>query len=161
MITRNDVVRLLALAARGDQRTVGEDDVDDWHTIAQMQRWTAKSAARVIMEHRASGADKPRITPAAISDRIRTLRGKAAESFELPVVPDSIPTADYPQWLRDQLANHVDTLLNEWATSGTEPPRAIQPPPAQIRSLPELIAAAPDHARDELHAGARRLNGHR
>ncbi len=161
MISRNDIVRLLALAARGDQRTVGEDDVDDWHTIAQMQRWTARAAARVILEHRASGADRSRITPAHITDRLRALRGKAAESFELPVVPDTVPAHAYPQWLREQLAAHIDGLLEQWAIAGTEPPRAIQPPPATIRTLPELVAAAPDHARAELSAGARRINGRR
>lgn len=155
-ITRNEVVALLALAAGADQRTVAAEDVMLWHGIAQAERWTPAAAQRAIIEHYSRGADRPRITPAAITDRIRTLRGRAAESFEAPVIPPGLPNHDYPPWLRQQLAEHVDQQLHKWATTGQEPSRAL-PTPGKSHSLGELIANAPDHVRAELKAGAKRI----
>lgn len=155
MITRNDVVRLLALCAAADQRTVADEDVTLWQGIGQMQRWTADSARRVVIEHYGQGADRPRITPAAISDRLRKLRSAAAESFEAPRIPDGLPNVQYPGWLRAQLARHVDGAVERWAVDGAEPSRAV--PLAATGSLRELAAAAPDHVRAEIVAAARRL----
>lgn len=154
-ITRNDVVRLLALAAGADQRTVGEHDVVLWHEAAKLHRWTFPAASRVIIEHYASGADRPRITPAAVTDRLRTLRGKAAESFDLPRIPADVPDADWPRYLRAQLAEHTDQVLAGWAeTGGPMPTRQIEPARRPM-GLAELVAAAPVEHRDRLLAGAR------
>jgi hypothetical protein len=160
-ITRNDVVKLLALAAGADQRTVAAEDVTLWHGIAQAERWTAPAAQRAIIEHYSRGADRPRITPAAITDRLRTLRGRAAESFEAPRLPDGLPNAEYPAWLRAQLRRHVDALVQRWATTGDEPPRALTQAPAQVRSLPELVARAPEHARPAVERGTRQIAARR
>ena len=155
-ITRNDVVRLLALAAGGDQRTVSAEDVTLWHQIARDQRWTFRAAQRVIVEHYSTGADKPRISPAAISDRLRVLRGRAAESFDAPAIPDQLPRQDYPRWLRRQLAGHVDEVLERWAETGGPIPEAKPiEAPARYGGLAELVAAAPAEHRAELTAGAR------
>lgn len=160
-ITRNDVVRLLALAAAADQRTVGDEDITLWHGIARRERWTAATASAAIVEHYSARADRRRVDPATVTDRIRVIRGKAAESFELPRIPDGLPNRDYPAWLRRQLDAHVDAHLEQWATTGVEPVPAIAPPPAKFRSVAELAAAAPQHARLELERGSRRTEQRR
>lgn len=158
-ITRNDVIKLLALAAGADQRTVADEDILMWHAIAQPQNWVPAAAQRVIIDHYSHGADRPRITPAAITDRLRSLRNQAGESFEAPRIPASLPNHEYPAWYRAQLREHIDAQLERWATTGQEPDRA--PLPAANKTLPELIASAPDHVRAELAAGANRINQRR
>ena len=154
-ISRNDVVRLLALCAAADQRTVGNEDVMLWHGIAQHQRWTTEAARRAIIEHYAQGADRPRITPAAISDRLRGIRRRAAENFELPRIPDDQPTAVYPTWLRAHLAAHVDAELARWAADGVEPQAVHQLNRPGTRA--ELEAVAPEHLRAEIKRGFERI----
>lgn len=133
-ITRNDVVRLLALCAADDQRTVGKEDVDLWFGVAQVEGWTVPAVQRVIVEHASRGADQPRLKPAAITDRIRAIRSRAAATFTDPVIPDDLPNADYPDWYRRQRDAHRDALVHQWATSGSEPPLQVPPgpPPDEI-----------------------------
>lgn len=156
-ITWDDVVELLGFAAVFDQRKADDLDVKAWLAVAQAQRWTPAAAQRVIAEHYSAGADRPRITPAAITDRLRQLRNRAAETFEAPRIPDGLANRDYPEWLRAQRDQHIDALIERWAATGEEPPRAIQAVPERIRSLPELVAAAPEHVRPELAAGVQRM----
>jgi hypothetical protein len=160
-ITRNDVVRLLALAAGGDQRTVAAEDVTLWHGIAATQGWTAAAAQRVIIEHYSRGADRPRITPAAITDRLLVLRNHAAESFEAPRVPLDLPDAQYPVWLRAQLTAHVDAQLHRWATTGQEPDRAVTADSGPVRDVAQLVAAAPERLRPAMAAAAKRITRRR
>jgi len=115
MMTRDEIIDLLSLAAAYDQRTGGEADVKAWLIAAHVQRWTAAAAQRVLVEHYSCGADRPRITVAAISDGIRAVRHKAAGSFVVPDSPEDLPACDYPAWYRSQLARHVDRLLDLWA----------------------------------------------
>lgn len=161
MITRNDVIRLLAMAAGGDQRTVGDDDADFWHACGVAERWTFPAARRAVIEHYSRGADRPRITPAAITDRIRDLRRRAAESFELPRIPDELPNHEYPAWMRALQARHIDALLHNWATTGQEPPAQRDIAAAAVRSVEELAAQAPQHARQAITDGARRIHDRR
>lgn len=161
MITRNEIVKLLALCAGADQRTVAPEDVALWHGIAQTERWQAAAAQRAIIEHYAHGADRHRITPAVISDRLRAIRGRAAESFEAPKIPPGLANVDYPGWVRTLLREHVDGQLTEWATTGAEPSRSLPIEPALIRNLKELTAAAPPHARAEIAAAAQKLTSRR
>lgn len=156
-ITKSDIAKLLALTAAYDQRTVGHADVEAWFEVADISRWNFAATRRVIIEHYARGADRPRIDAATISDRIRAIRGAAAESFEAPQIPAGLANADYPAWLRRQLGDHVDRQIDTWATTGAEPSRAQPVEPALIGSLNELIAAAPAHTRPELEAGVRRV----
>lgn len=155
-ISRNDVVRLLALAAGGDQRTVAPEDIVLWHGIAVSQRWTFNAAQRAVFEHYASGASKPRLTPAEVTDRIRSIRSRAAESFEAPRIPDELADGDYPAWYRSQLRAHIDHELGEWAITGQEPSRNL-PIADRARSLPELIAGAPEHVRAQLTRDVRKV----
>lgn len=154
-ITRNDVIKLLALAAGADQRTVADEDILMWHAIAQQQNWIPAAAQRVIIDHYSRGADRPRITPAAITDRLRALRNQAAESFEAPVIPADLPDSIYPAWYRGLLADHIDEQLERWATTGQEPDRGLPLTPAN-QTLAELIDHAPEHLQLELRAGLRR-----
>lgn len=161
MITRNDVVRLLALAAAYDQRTVGQEDVQAWLFVAQRERWTYLAAQAVIVEHYSRSTDRPRLTPAAVSDRLRVMRGRAAESFEAPRIPDGLANRDYPAWLRGQLAAHCDAILERWATTGEEPPRGIQPAHERITTTGELSASAPAEHRKAIAAGTRAMQRRR
>jgi hypothetical protein len=161
MISRNDVIRLLAMAAGGDQRTVGDDDADFWHAIALAEQWTFPAARRAVIEHYSRGANRPRITPAAITDRIRDLRRRAAESFELPRIPDDLPNHAYPAWLRTLQARHIDALLHHWATTGQEPPAHPQIAAATVRNVEELAAQAPQHAQRAITDGAARIDRRR
>lgn len=146
MITRNQVVRLLALAAAADQRTTGQADVDLWSLVAVAERWSTETAARVIAEHAAAGGDRPRITPAAITARIRDIRRQAAATFELPVIPDHVSDTDYPRWLREQRDRHVSALLARWAETGDEPPLQLpagpRPDPLGQRRVAAITAGA-------------------
>src|SRR2546425_12827983 len=108
MITWNDITRLLAFAAVFDQRKADDLDIKAWLGVAQMQRWNPTAAQRVITEHYSCGADRPRIDPAQITDRLRQLRNRAAETFEPPRIPDDQPIREYLAWYRDQLDEHVD-----------------------------------------------------
>lgn len=134
MMTRDEIIDLLSLAAAYDQRTGGEADVKAWLIAAHVQRWTAPAAQRVLVEHYSCGADRPRITVAAISDAIREIRRKAASSFIVPDSPDHLPACDYPGWYRAQLAAHVDRLLDLWANG---------------RSIPENTSTAAELAGSE------------
>lgn len=157
----DDVIDLLTLAAVYDQRTVGDADVHGWHLVATAERWTPAAAQRAIVDHYRARADQPRVTPAAITDRIRALRAQAAESFEAPVIPADLPASDYPAWLRARLAEHVDSALDRWAGTGEPPARALPAPPEPIRTLPQLVAAAPAHLQPELAAATARVQARR
>jgi hypothetical protein len=161
VITWDDIAELLAFAAVFDQRKADELDVKAWLAVAQAQRWARPAVQRIILEHYSAGAGRPRIDPATITDRLRTLRGRAAESFEAPRIPDGLPNREYPAWLRAQLAKHVDALVDRWATTGEEPPRSLPPTAPQVGSLPELVARAPEHARPALEHGVRQIAARR
>lgn len=156
MIEWDDMVDLVALAATYDQRKVSEIDVKAWLMASQVERWDVPAAVtRVIVEHYSRGADRQRISPAAISDRLRELRRKAADTFEDPKLPESLPDGQtYPEWYRDRMAEHVAQALAGWAETGAEPrPAAIEP---MGNRLPEILAAAPDHLRPALEAAMTR-----
>lgn len=160
MITWDDVAELLAFAAVFDQRKADELDIRAWLAVAQAQHWTPPAAQRAILEHYSARASQPRIDPATITDRLRTLRGRAAESFEAPRIPDELPNQDYPTWLRQQLAAHVDDRLTKWASTGEEPSRALPAPPP-THTLAQLLASAPGRVRTELRADAARITNRR
>lgn len=157
MLTHNQTVKLLAFCAAYDQRTNGEYDIQAWQMASGPGRWTYEAAQRVIVEHYSAGADRPRVTPAIITDVLRGVRVRAAESFEAPRIPDGLPNADYPAWLRGQLAAHCDTIVDRWASTGEEPPRGLPAPAKGPVDLPQLIARAPLPVRREIDAGVRRM----
>lgn len=123
MITRKEVAALLTRCASSssDQRTIGTADVEDWYEIAVMHHWSYPVARRIIVEYIGSGAGKPRITEAHITDRTRALRSAAAASFVPPRIPDGQHPSQYLAWHRAQLAAHIDRALAEWVVTGIEP----------------------------------------
>jgi len=145
-MAKSDVARLLALIATFDQRTIGEADIEGWHLVARVESWTVPAAQRVIVEHVSRGADRARINPALITDRIRAVRRGAAATFQGPRIPDGQPTHEYPEWYRRQMAAHVDALVYRWATSGEEPPAQLptaeRPSRLGQRRIAELTAGA-------------------
>lgn len=157
MITRQQAAVLLARCAASDQRTIGEADVEAWVEAAEDHRWTFVAAKRVIREHYSAVAGRPRIDPARITDRIRVLRGQAAESFEAPRIPDGLPNREYPSWLRAQLARHIGALLERWAATGEEPARAISAGRAVAGSALGVAASAPADVRPAITAGVERM----
>lgn len=144
MITRDDVIDLLKLCAVYDQRTVGEEDVKGWLLVAHHFRWSLPAATRVVVEHYAQGAGRPRITPAEITDGLRDVRRRAATSFEAPVIPAQITNAEYPRWYREQLSGHVDRVLARWVAGDPIPvgtPTAIAcGPPRRVRDAVRVVA---------------------
>jgi hypothetical protein len=142
----DDVAELLALCAAYDNR-IGDDlDIQAWLYVATDNDWDALTAIRVVREHYGHGDDRPRLNPAAVTDRIRKVRRQAAATFELPRIPDGISNADYPSWLRAQRDAHVDALVHQWAATGREPPAQLPAAPAANRLGQRRIA--------ELTAGA-------
>ncbi|MGL5912089.1 MAG: hypothetical protein ACRCZP_18945 [Phycicoccus sp.] len=157
MINADQIVDLLTLSAVFDQRTAGPEDVAGWLAVAQTNRWDAPAARRVILEHYGSAAARPRITPAAITDRIRAVRSQAAASFDAPRIPDDLLDRDYPDWYRAKLADHVDRVLDRWAADGTEPPLGLPAIPPAVSHARELPAAAPPPVRGVVRRGVQRM----
>lgn len=153
MITRDEVVEVLALAAAFDQRKAGPADVTAWTLVAQGQRWAFEPAKRAVVEHYSTDASRPRITPAAISDRLRALRNRAAAAFDLPAFPPEILEADgrtQTAWFRAAKDAYVREALEQWATSGVEPDDTPQIDATAGLTLPELISRAPERVRPQL-----------
>jgi hypothetical protein len=155
-MNRNNVVDLLSLAAAFDQRTAGEIDVTAWWQVAEAENWTPAAAQRVIIKYYSRGADKPRITPAAITDGIRAARRKAAASFVAPDAPDHVTGRQYPEWYREQLAAHIDRVLAEWAATGK--PISESPTDLGSSSRPALdTSTCPPQLRRQITDGFNRI----
>lgn len=127
MITRDDVIDLLKLAAVYDQRTVGEEDIKGWLLAGNVGRWTGPLATRVLVEHYSRDADRPRIDPRRITDAIAKVRGRAAESFIAPRIPDGLSPREYRDYYREHLRAHIDDLLTRWADGQELPAGAHYP----------------------------------
>jgi hypothetical protein len=161
-MTHAEIVDLMSLAALYDQRTGGESDVYGWHAVAQLKGWTMQVARRVVVEHYACGADRPRITPAAITDGIRAARGKAADSFTAPDVPEQISARDYPAWYRAQLDTHIARVLDEWVTGRPTPESCAALEHQQRAALtgPDTTTC-PNELRDQITRDLARAGGAR
>jgi hypothetical protein len=120
-MNRSEIATLLARAAVYDQRTIGQADIEGWHDVAQAQGWTAAAAQRVVIEHYSAGADRPRITPAAVTDAIREARRTAAATFAAPAPPDDLPAREYPAWLRARRDEHIRRVLDAWSDGAPMP----------------------------------------
>lgn len=133
-MTYDQVAELLAFCAVHDKRKGDDLDVKAWLMVAQDHGWTADAAFRVAREHYGQGENRPRLEAPAITDRIRVIRRRAAETFPLPVIPDDVSNADYPTWLRARRDAHRDALVEQWAETGEEPSTQLpaEAPPNQI-----------------------------
>lgn len=156
-MTYDDVAELLAFCAVYDQRRGDDLDVKAWLMVATDHRWTRDTAFRVAREHYGAGAGRPRLDPATITDRLRSVRGQAAESFEAPRIPEDLPNHEYPAWLRRRLAAHCDAVLERWAATGEDPPRALPAAPAVVADLDQLITRAPIQHRRAISSGVKAI----
>lgn len=161
VMTWDDVAELLAFCAVFDNRKGGKLDIEAWLGVATDQRWPADVVRRIAREHYGSGRDRPRLDPATVTDRLRDLRGKAAESFDAPPIPDGLPNREYPAWLRAQLAEHCDALLERWAATGDEPSRSLPVEPQQLRTVEQLAGAAPAELQPGLRSAWERIKARR
>lgn len=127
MMTKSEIARLLARCAVYDQRTVGQGDVEGWHEIAVDESWTAVAAHRVVREHYSRGADRRRITPAAITDRLREAQRKAADSFVDPDALDGESGREYVERRRRLMREHIARVMDAWASRGEPIPEAATP----------------------------------
>lgn len=157
MITKSEIAKLLARCAVYDQRTVGEADVEGWYEIAVDENWTSAAAHRVVREHYSRGADRRRITPAAITDRLREVHRKAADSFVEPDVVEGESGREYVDRRRGLMREHVTRVLDAWVEKGDPIPEAASV--AELRSggsgppaLPAGIEAStcPPELRDQI-----------
>lgn len=146
MITWNEMAKLLKLCTVFDQRTVGAEDIKAWLVVAQLEGWDKQTVERVIIEHYSCGAERPRITPAQISDSLRRLRRQAATTFEDPVIPDGYTGAQYVRWYREQLREHIDQTLVRWA-AGEDIPLALPQPPPPSQRVEDAIKAFAERTR--------------
>lgn len=161
MITKKEVAALLTRCASSssDQRTIGHADVEDWYEIAVMHRWSYPVARRIIVEHIGSGAGRPRITEADITDRTRVLRSAAAASYVEPPIPDDLLARDYPAWHRAHLTAHIDRVLEKWVQTGIEPdshvsyPQLMPDPNGQARVQQLISGVFAAITRDEADPG--------
>jgi hypothetical protein len=128
VITHNQTVRLLAFAAAYDQRTTGEYDIQAWQMASGPGRWSYEAVQRVIAEHYAADASRPRLTPAMVTDRLRSVRAQAAETFELPRIPEELPDAEYPpvRLLRRQDHRLADRIVRRCPASSRALRRALR-----------------------------------
>lgn len=156
-MTFDEMKQLLAFCAVFDKRKGDQLDVKAWLMVAEDHRWTAPAALRVAREHYGAGAGRPRLEPAAITDRIRQIRKQAAESFDLPCIPEDLSNADYPAWLRAQRDAHCASVVDRWASTGEEPPRSLPPAPIVVGTRKELEAAAPPLHKSKIAPGLRKL----
>ena len=153
-ITYDQIAELLAFCAVHDKRKGDDLDVKAWLMVAIDHGWTADAAFRVAREHYGQGENRPRLEAPAITDRIRAIRKRAAETFEHPVIPPDLSDAEYPEWFRRLRDAHCDVLIQAWGATGQEPPVQLPPEPAPNRlgqrRVAELTAGA---FQDMPHAG--------
>jgi len=71
-MTRDQIVRLLQIAAAYDNRTIADAAVHAWFDVAERGRWTYAEAADAIKVHYAESTDF--IMPAHVTKRIRAIR---------------------------------------------------------------------------------------
>jgi hypothetical protein len=160
-MTWQDAQKLLAFCAVHDRRKADKLDIDAWYDAGTLQRWNANAALRVAREYYSAGANRPRLEPPMVTDRLRELRRRAAETFELPRIPDDLPNHEYPTWMRALQAQHVDALLDHWSTTGQEPPPQRAAAAAIVNNLRDLAMQAPSHVRQAIADGARRIHNRR
>lgn len=148
-MTRDQIIDLLTLIVGFDQRTVGEGDVAAWQAICEAEKWTWPLARRAAIEYHRRGADKPRITPAAISDKLAELRTTIRQRVVRTDITPPRELADDPAaeiaWKRAYVATATTAALEQWAATGCLP--------AALPATAELEAVSPD----DLDSRARQL----
>lgn len=141
MMTADEIIDLLTLAAGYDRRTVGESDVEAWGAMAAKCGWTFPIARRAIVEH-FEHSDRP-IMPANINTIIDSVRRRIRAQFSEDVNPPrrlrDDPVAEIA-WRRKFAEEYTQRALDSWATDGVIPPLE-QPKELEERERPALAAA--------------------
>ena len=154
-MTPNEIIDLLSVIATYDQRTVGQSDVEAWLDIAEDEHWTYPLARRAVREYHRRGAGKPRITPAAISDKLAELRTTIRQRVVRTDVTPPRELADDPAaeiaWKRAYVAEATAAALDQWAATGQLPEplpataalEAVKPEDldGRVRAVVEAFAA--------------------
>jgi hypothetical protein len=102
MLTNDQVVDLLTLAAAYDRRKVGLADVAAWRDAAERGRWQPAAALDAVKAHYATSTAW--LMPGHVAEIIRAERRQPAP-FQAPppapaieyVVRDALPSVDEPQ----------------------------------------------------------------
>jgi len=122
-MTVREVGRVLAIAAVYDSREISDVDIEVWADHADSDGWSVTAVERVIREHYATGADRPRITPAHVNDRLRRVRQRALEIFDAdrPVIADGETPGQHLARYRAERQTFANELVGLWASVGTDP----------------------------------------
>lgn len=154
MITNDEAITLLEMAASNDKRTIGKTDVMVWREVSKTAGWTFQQAARALIEHISFEAGVY-LTPAHVTKRIAEVRKQIQTSWQQPPPPREL--ADRPAaeiaWRRSEAAAFAERNLDLWADGEPfeEPPspvgdlnvkRGELPPGAAGDSLEKLAALA-------------------
>lgn len=133
----DELRELVTAVAKTDRRTIGKDDIEFWGAMAHEGRWTLGTAMRALVRFRSTRPGEW-LEPGHISAIIRDARRRAAASFVVPDVPDEITGRQYPVWYREQLAAHIDTVLDAWCAGEPipEPSAALE-----VTRRPRALAA--------------------
>jgi hypothetical protein len=140
-ITIREMGEALALAAVHDNREVGPVELKVWVDEAREFGWSVSILRRVIREHYATGADRPRITPAHVNDRLRRVRQRALEIFDAdrPVITDGETPDQHLARYRAEREMFANELVGLWASAGTDP--EIEHKRRQLANRPAAISA--------------------
>lgn len=145
-LTEADFKALIDLVVAYTGREPDKTLIETWAAQAGIGRWAYPEAARAIHLWVANRKPQDFLEPSDITRAIRSIRNKAAATFEDPVIPEGQPTSEYLAWYRAQQKAHVAALVHRWATTGVEPPAQLQSakPANQLgqRRLAELTAGA-------------------
>lgn len=119
---KGDVARLLALIASIDQRTVGDADVEAWHLVASAARWQTAYASRAVIDF-AQTAERERLMPGHITNRIRFVREHYAGTFRFSGYPPELGNDVHAQvaWEQQQRRAHIVTNMIAWAAGEQTP----------------------------------------
>jgi hypothetical protein len=166
VMTDDEVIDLLTLAAGYDRRTVGDADVEAWSAIALLNGWTFAVARRALVEH-FNSSNKP-IMPADINTIISAQRKAISARFTENVSPPKElrdnPAAEIA-WRRQFAEDYKRRALEAWAED-REPPALAQRSELGELERPQLSAAIsdlvgrfqiPSQPRPVVYARARRL----
>lgn len=139
-MTVREVGRVLAIAAVYDSREISDIDIEVWADHAEQDGWSASAVERVIREHYAIGADRRRITPAHVNDRLRWVRQRALEIFDAdrPVIADGETPGQHLARYRAEREMFANELVGLWASGGIDP--EIEHKRRQLANRPQAIS---------------------
>jgi hypothetical protein len=166
-VNRNEIIDLLTLIAGWDYRTVGEGDVMAWLVIAEEEHWTWPLARRAAINYHRRGGDKPRITPARITDAIDEVRATIRRTVLRTDLTPPKELAEDPRaeiaWRREYIQHTTDTALAAWADDQPMPTASAleaapdnEPPPEVVRFADRFAVRIPRTLAEPLNPNDRR-----